>query len=251
MAVFDPRERRMCIRIVYDGGAGAGKTTNLHQLAHLFAAQRTADVYSPREIEGRTLYFDWLQIRGGLVGGFPLTSQVVSVPGQVVLTERRRHLLASADAVVYVAESSRSGVARAIEGLALLDELARSRPEPPVLVVQANKQDRPGALRGPELLEALGHEDVPCVEAIARDGVGVVETMVATVRAVAQKMSERLEREEVCVPLEWMEDAGSVLRRLERIEIDPEWAAEMALEEAAYSLLIDEGAPPAPTARAD
>ncbi|MBN9160884.1 MAG: hypothetical protein J0I07_07970 [Myxococcales bacterium] len=242
MAVFDPREQRLCIRIVYDGGAGAGKTTNLHQLARSFAAQRKADVYSPGEVEGRTLYFDWLQIRGGLIGGFPVTSQVVSVPGQVVLTERRRHLLASADAVVYVADSTRSGVARAIEGLALLDELARSRPEPPLLVLQANKQDRPGALRGPELLEALGRKGSPCFEAIACDDVGVVDTMVAAVRAVAQKMGERLEREAVRVPLESMEGAGTVLRRLEQVEVDPEWAAEMALEEVAYSLLLDESA---------
>ena len=109
-------------------------------------------------------------------------------------------------------------------------------------MLQANKQDRPGALRGPELLEALGRKGSPCFEAIACDDVGVVDTMVAAVRAVAQKMGERLEREAVRVPLESMEGAGTVLRRLEQVEVDPEWAAEMALEEVAYSLLLDESA---------
>ena len=62
MAIFDPHEQRLCVRVVYDGLAGAGKTTNLRQLATLFAAQRATEVWSASELAGRTLYFDWMQL---------------------------------------------------------------------------------------------------------------------------------------------------------------------------------------------
>ena len=83
MPTYDPFEQRMAVRVVYDGAAWAGKTTNVKQLCTLFAAQRSSDLFSPAEMNGRTLYFDWLQISAGVVCGFPLLCQVVSAPGQV------------------------------------------------------------------------------------------------------------------------------------------------------------------------
>ena len=55
-----------------------------------------------------------------MVCGFPLLCQVISVPGQVVLTERRRHLLATADAVVYVCDSAESKVEMARDGFDII-----------------------------------------------------------------------------------------------------------------------------------
>lgn len=246
MAVFDLREKRMCVRIVYDGLAGAGKTTNLRQLSGLFATQRTSDLVSPAEIEGRTLFFDWMQIKGGVVCGFPLICQVISVPGQVVLTERRRHLLSTADVVVYVTDSARSAVSNAKSGLAVLDEVARSRQEPPLLVVQANKQDQIDVLTGPAILEELGRTGATCVEAIARDGIGVVDTFVAAVRAIARAVQAKVEREELRIPVARPQSARALLERLESLEVDPEWAAEMFLEEATAEFLASQDADVSP-----
>jgi signal recognition particle GTPase len=47
MALFDPREQRMCVGIVDDGAAGTGKTTNLASLCRLLATQHTTELYSP------------------------------------------------------------------------------------------------------------------------------------------------------------------------------------------------------------
>src|SRR5690349_12843469 len=105
MPTFDPENQRICVRIVYDGAAGGGKTTNLRQLCNLFATHQGSDLYTPLALRGRTLYFDWVQIRAGMACGYPLVCQLVAVPGQVVLTPRRRHLLSSADVVVYVCDS--------------------------------------------------------------------------------------------------------------------------------------------------
>lgn len=237
MAVFDLSKQRICIRVVYDGVGGAGKTTNLRQLSGLFAAQRTRDLFSPAEIDGRTLFFDWMQIHGGVVAGFPLMCQVISVPGQVVLTERRRHLLASADVVVYVCDSSAAKVDAARAGLDVLREASRRRDVPPLVLVQANKQDQVDALRGVDLVERVGLPGVAFVEAIARDGMGVVDTFVSAVRSIAKQMQERGTSTPVRLPVRRAETSASVLAALEALEVDPMWAAEMCLEEAANALL--------------
>ncbi len=232
MAFFDTREQRVGVRVVYDGVACAGKTTNLRQLCLLFAAQRYTELCSPAELHGRTLFFDWMQLMAGVACGFPLLCQVLSVPGQVVLAPRRRHLLTTADVVVYVCESSESGVAAARSGLELHDQLARERGAPLPLVIQANKQDQPGALDGPELLRALGREGTPLIEGIASDGVGVVDTFVMAVRTVVRDLQRRADEGELRLQAGHAETSADVLARLVEERLDPEWAAEMLLEEA-------------------
>lgn len=240
MPIFDPFEQRMALRVVYDGVACAGKTTNLRQLSVLFAAQRASELHSPADLRGRTLYFDWLTIPSGMICGFPLVCQVVSVPGQVVLTPRRRHLIATADVVVYVCESGESTVGAARAGLALYDEVVGAADAAIPLIVQANKQDHAGALDGAALLRALGREAMQVVEAIASDGIGVIDTFVAAVRAAARNIRTRAERDALRVEVRRAETASEVLARLARERIDPEWAAEMLLEEAAAALPVDE-----------
>ncbi|MFO0676224.1 MAG: ADP-ribosylation factor-like protein [Polyangiaceae bacterium] len=240
MPTYDPFEQRMAVRVVYDGVANAGKTTNLRQLCTLFAAQRNSTLTTPAEMDGRTLYFDWVQILAGVVCGFPLLCQVVSVPGQMVLTPRRRHLLGSADVVVYVCDSSEAGIESARRGLALYDEVAKARGVEVPLVIQANKQDHVGALDGPSLARALGRPDVPVMEGIASEGVGVVDTFVAAVRTVSRAIQVRSEREELRVDVRHAETPGHLLEKLVEEKLDPEWAAEMLLEEAQSAFLVEE-----------
>ena len=236
MPIFDPVEQRMVLRVVYDGVAFAGKTTNLRQLCLLFAAQRSREVVTPSELRGRTLYFDWLPIAAGVARGIPLLSHVLSVPGQGALLPRRRHLLATADAVVFVCESDEAGVESAREGLALYDEIARERGRPLPLVLQANKQDRPGALDGKTIVRALGREETPFVEAIASDGIGVVDTFVQSIRHLVRELEAELPE----IPVRRAESAAELLARLCDEHLDPEWAAEMFLEEAQAAWLYDE-----------
>ena len=235
MPIFDPVEQRMTVRVVYDGVAYAGKMTNLKQLGALFAAQRRTTVESPADLFGRTLYFDWMQITAGAVCGFPLSCQVVSVPGQAVLGPRRRSLLMDADVVVCICESHPSAIETAREALAFYDEVTRRRGEHIPLVIQANKQDRPGALDGGALLRALGREGIPCVEAIAHEGIGVVDTFVSGIRTVVRDIQRRAEREALRVRVRCAETQSEAFHRTAREPIDPSGAAELLLE-AAHAL---------------
>jgi len=246
MAIFDLQEQRMCVRIVYDGVAGAGKTSNLRQLCASFSSQRATEMVSPAELDGRTLFFDWVQFAAGVVCGYPLICQVISVPGQVVLTPRRRHLLASADVVVYVCDSASGAIGRAREGLELLREVVKSRAEAPPVLIQANKQDQIDALDGPTVQRMLGYEDDAVLEAIALDGMGVVDTFVSAVRTVVRAIQTRSERESLRVPVRPVERPEEVLKRLQSEIVDPEWAAELLLEEASTAFALAEA-----VARAD
>lgn len=243
MAVFDPTEQRMCVRVVYDGAASAGKTTNIRQLGALFAAQRTTEVISPAELRGRTLFFDWMQIAAGSVCGFPLICQVVSVPGQAAFNARRRELLATADVVVFVCDSSPRGIEIGLDSLLLADELVLPTGEPLPVVIQANKQDQLDAVDGKTLIAKARRTNVHVIEAIATEGIGVVDTFVSAVRVAARAIQSRVEAGGTALrlPVSRVEDEHQLLARLAGIPIDREGAAELFLEEAAaaYDLLDD------------
>lgn len=240
MAFFDPVEQRICLRIVYDGIACAGKTTNLKMLSGLFTTRRATEFYSPGELGGRTLYFDWVQIMAGSVCGLPLMCQVISVPGQLVFTPRRRHLLTLADAIVFVSDSSSAGVERGRAAMQLLDEIAIGRRLP--ILVQANKQDQPDALSGAALLERLERPELHVVEATATEGIGVIDTFLNAVRLASLSLTKEHNVGSLRLPMARAASADDLLERLNREKIDPEWAAEMLLEEAETALLLD-GAP--------
>jgi signal recognition particle receptor subunit beta len=247
MAVFDPSEQRMCVRVVYDGAAGAGKTTNVRQLGTLFAAQRTTEVISPSELRGRTLFFDWMQIAAGAVCGFPLICQVVTVPGQAALSARRKELLASADVVVLVCESTDEGLGDALRALELADDLVLPSGEPLPVVIQANKQDQVGAIGGKALLAKIARPGWEVVEAIATEGIGVVDTFVAAVRTASCAIQARIGERTLRIPVTRVEDEHQLLARLVGIPIDREGAAELVLAEAAAAFVADDAPRPTTT----
>lgn len=215
MAVFDLEQQKIYVRIVYDGAATAGKTTNIRQLCSVFSTARRSDLYTPSEVGGRTVLFDWVQISTGLACGFPLVCQVVAVPGQVVLEPRRTHLLRTADAIVYVSSSSKRALARSRRALEPLRRELASRAHPPPLVLQANKQDLGDAVPALDVRAALGIDDgTPVTAARAVEGVGVMETFVLTVRAIANHLQERSAREGMSVavmPAETPEEVEAYL----------------------------------------
>ena len=192
MATFDLEQQKIVARIVYDGVAHAGKTTNVKRLGDLFTGVRRSDMVIPEEKNGRTLWFDWVQLEGGMICGLPLSCQIVTVPGQTALGHRRRHLLHTADVVVFVADSSRARTRRTREGLELLRRMLDERgAHRPPLVLQANKQDATDALTPEALLSALAlSPSTPTLPARAHQGVGVRETLIRAVRALTDHIQQ-------------------------------------------------------------
>ena len=72
MPFLDQRTGALVVRVVYDGAAEAGKTTNLRRLEEgLRLTRRGARVEAPGSAGRRTQFFDWLDFQGGEVGGRP------------------------------------------------------------------------------------------------------------------------------------------------------------------------------------
>ncbi|MEZ4300612.1 MAG: GTPase domain-containing protein [Polyangiaceae bacterium] len=191
MACFDPERREVVLRIVYDGPATAGKTANLRALHAAATSRALGGVVVPAETAtGRTLYFDWLELLTGVVDTWPVRCQVLSVPGQLAFAERRFRLLREADAVVLVCDSTPAGGRPAKTAWTFLSSSLRALQitETPVLV-QANKQDREGAVPVSELRALLGvREGVPVIPAAATAQEGVLETFLRALREARERV---------------------------------------------------------------
>lgn len=185
MAVIDETRGVLVVRIVYDGPALSGKTTSLKALARGVSSQVT----TPAETAGRTLFFDWVDYVGGLFDGRQIRCQIVGVPGQRELEERRKLLVETADAVVLVLDT------REQEWDFSLDWVRRTVPhcrgkEPPVgLVLQANKRDSPDAVPQANMRADLNRiAPVALVPSTATTGDGIREAFVLAVRLALDRV---------------------------------------------------------------
>ncbi len=191
MATLEVDQQRIVARIVYDGPGRAGKTTNAEALCKVFSARRRSELFVPHAMGGRTLFFDWLYVDAGVVEGYPLRLQIVTVPGQIILDHRRAHIIGTADAVVFVCDSTQGRTQLVREKLDSLREHLSNRDVP--FIVQANKQDLPQALSPKQLRDTLVlSPDVPIIGASASLGHGVLETL-----RTATKETIRYVREQV------------------------------------------------------
>jgi signal recognition particle receptor subunit beta len=189
VATLDLQSNAVVIRVVYDGSPLAGKTTSIRSLGEGLGA----GVSTPAEVNGRTVYFDWLDYTGGLFEGHRIRCQIISVPGQASLAARRRRLLESADAVVFVGDSTPGGFDSDCAYLAGLHSVLRELPGPPVgIVLQANKRDLPDAIPLEKLrcmLDELGMK-MGVVESVATEGSGIREAFVFAVRLALDRVRE-------------------------------------------------------------
>jgi signal recognition particle receptor subunit beta len=178
MASFDSERKCHVVRVVYDGPGFAGKTTNLKRVHEIIPPSRRSEIITPAELKGRTMFFDWLEIEGPRHGGIGLRFQLITVPGQIERNYRRRPLVAMADVVVFVCDSSPAAIPDTQRTFARLRSSIKRRTEPVSLIVQANKQDVEGALAPAVLRRKLRLDpSVPMISANAAKGDGVKATL--------------------------------------------------------------------------
>ena len=184
MPSFDSARNCHIVRIVYDGPGVAGKTTNLQRICDVIPSSRRSEMYTPAELKGRTMFFDWLEIDGPAQGGQALKFQLITVPGQVERAYRRKPLIEMADVVAFVCDSSPAQIPDTMRTFSRLRALMRRRKDKLPLIVQANKQDVDGALSPDKLRKRLKLDDaVRVIPATAVNGGGVKETLMTAIRA--------------------------------------------------------------------
>jgi mutual gliding-motility protein MglA len=175
VAQVDFVERQLTLKLVYFGPPLSGKTSNLRALHANVDKLNRGRLMTLDTRDDRTLFFDLLPIFFR-TSNFSFRIKVYTVPGQVVHEATRKVVLAGADGVVFVADSSPAAAAANREAWqSLITSLHAHELDRIPIVVQYNKRDLPD--RQP--IADVDHFDLPTrriMEAEAKNGVGVVPT---------------------------------------------------------------------------
>jgi len=154
---LDRPQRIAYIKLVYCGPPGAGKSTNLRALNKALRPARRGPLETPVGGGSPTLHFEFDPPAPLRYGVFQIGFRVATVPGAASAAACKQ-LLQGADAVVFVADSSR---ARLHETMASFRDTTRAITAPRAdatlvpLVLQYNRRDAADALQEAELEEAL------------------------------------------------------------------------------------------------
>ncbi len=213
MAIIDNEREVIVVRIVYDGPPLSGKTTSLYSLGKILGQSKK--VYTPKEVEGHTIFFDWLDYTGGYFKGHSISCQIITVPGQNILKEHREFLLRSADAIIFVLDATHTEQSTLDYFWQTQQMLAQQAEETVKIVIQANKQDLKGALSSQQL-KALFSEypEVKVIETSATLGKGIRESFVLAVRLATERASLLMERGKLAIGRAEIVDGESLLAQL-------------------------------------
>jgi signal recognition particle receptor subunit beta len=191
MPHINATERAIGFKIVYFGPGMSGKTTNLVRIHRSLAQTYRGELVSIDTTDERTLFFDYFPVELGSIGGYAVRINLYTVPGQIHYEASRKLIVDGADGIVFVADSQRERHDDNVESFRLMREnLVEGRfPADFPVVLQYNKRDcdDPIALGTLERQFELTNVDVN--EAVAKDGVGVFET----IRSISRRVIERFE----------------------------------------------------------
>jgi signal recognition particle receptor subunit beta len=185
MATVYHAKKELLLKVVYYGCGFGGKTTNLEHIHRTTRPELRGKLLSLMSETERTLFFDLLPVHLGTFKGYTIRLHLCTVPGQAAFDETRRLLLRGADGIVFVVDSQPEALFDNMASAQNLEQnlkLQGTEPESLPLVVQFNKQDLPNAASPEQLRKALvSRPDVRTFAAVATDGIGVYETLKASV----------------------------------------------------------------------
>lgn len=193
---FNKPRNEIIFKIVYYGPGLSGKTANLEFIySHLNPSLR-GDLIRLKSSEGRTLFFDFMQLELGQIQDKKPRFNLYTIPGQAYYSPNRRIVLQGADSIVFVADSQRMQMRENLETLLDLEsnliQMNRSLSEFP-WVIQYNKRDLANVSPLAVMEEKLNYYRVPSFQAVAPRGIGVYETLKEAINlAVAQVHSAAL-----------------------------------------------------------
>lgn len=194
MAQWNHQDKTLYAKLVYYGPAFGGKTTNLEAIHEITDHDSTGSLLSVRTAQDRTLFFDLLPFELGHILGYKVALKLYTVPGQVQYNATRKVVLSGADAVVFVADSTRTRVKDNRDGLKDLAanmEANKLNPAHVPVLIQYNKQDVQNAMTADEMEQAYGVRPGKGFPAVATRGDGVMETFLAATKVMLRRLVEK------------------------------------------------------------
>jgi small GTP-binding protein len=104
MAFINLKEKVVQVKIVYYGPGRGGKTTNLEYIYNRVKDRIHKEMVTIKSHGDRTLFFDFMPLDVGSIGGYEVKVQLYTVPGQVKYNATRKLVLKGVDGVVFVAD---------------------------------------------------------------------------------------------------------------------------------------------------
>ena len=185
MALLNHARKELSAKIVYYGPGLSGKTTNLEWIHRKLSPDKRGKLISLETKTDRTLFFDFLPVQIGEISGYKTRFNVYTVPGQVHYELTRRQVLAGADGVVMVVDSSpkvQQNNTWAMENLRFNLKQNGLDPDKIPTVIQWNKRDLPGARAVEEMNAELNPKGHTAFQAVATTGSGVVDTFAEIIK---------------------------------------------------------------------
>ena len=196
MVLINKAINEVTVKLVYYGPGLCGKTTNLEKIYGNPKLENKGKMISMATETDRTLFFDFMPMELGTIGGQKVRVQLYTVPGQVFYDATRKLVLRGADGVVFVADSQlsmRDSNLDSLDNLKTNLRLNRIDPKKIALVYQLNKRDLPGVVPVAEMTEYLQTGDAPVVEASAINGTGVTATLRAAIARILENLKNNVD----------------------------------------------------------
>jgi len=195
MVLINKAINEVTVKLVYYGPGLCGKTTNLEKIYGNPKLENKGKMISMATETDRTLFFDFMPMELGTIGGQKVRVQLYTVPGQVFYDATRKLVLRGADGVVFVADSQpsmRESNLDSFENLKTNLRINRIDPERIGLVFQYNKRDLPSVSTVEEMNVYLNPKGAPFVEASAIQGLGVTATLRAAVARILDNLKNNV-----------------------------------------------------------
>ncbi len=180
MSFINYNSKEINCKIVYFGPSMSGKTTNLQYIYSQTHPDGKGKMISLQTDNERTLFFDFLPLALGTLRGFKIRFHLYTVPGQSYYDANRKLILRGVDGIVFVSDSQVTRMEANLESFATLrgnlEEQGYELENIP-LVFQYNKRDLPNVSPLGEMAKILNPSGLPSYEAVASNGIGVLETL--------------------------------------------------------------------------
>ncbi|HNB72906.1 MAG TPA: GTPase domain-containing protein [Acidobacteriota bacterium] len=190
MLVVDHQKKELHCKIVYYGPGLAGKTTNMRYLYDTLNSGIRSEFVTHETDESRELTFSFPAGKFKALNDYVLYFHLYTVPGSFYVRQFRKQILENVDGVIFVVDSHPRRLEAGVEFLNDLKENLQALEidfQSLPFVLQLNKRDTPEAVSIEELTTKLRCKNEPVIEAVADQGIGVVEAF----RAIAQQFLQK------------------------------------------------------------